>query len=289
MKKIEIKGTMNFSGFEIPNIYGGFGEGRKAVLVKTVSEIHEMPLKEINRVINNNIDEFEVGIDILDLKNNGDYQAPLMELGFSNRDISISKNIYLLSEQGYMALVSLMRTEKAKELRKKFRREYFAMKEVIEQQVPQLTKEQQLVLNIYNSNDGIERVQFARELVDLKVDEAIKPLNDKIKENEPKVIFADTIVKDGDNILIRDLAKLISDKGFTIGQNKLYDKLREWNYICKKSTQPTQYAMDRGYFILETIIINTINGAKQKFTTKVTPKGQLHIVNKIMKEVNKYY
>ena len=77
MKKLEIKGTMNFSGFEIPNIYGGFGEGRKAVLVKTVSEIHEMPLKEINRVINNNIDEFEVGIDILDLKNNGDYQAPL--------------------------------------------------------------------------------------------------------------------------------------------------------------------------------------------------------------------
>ena len=39
------------------------------------------------------------GIDILDLKNNGDYQAPLQELNFSNRDITISKNIYLLTEQ----------------------------------------------------------------------------------------------------------------------------------------------------------------------------------------------
>lgn len=52
-------------------------------------------------LINNNIDEFKFGVDILDLKSNGTYQVPFQELGFSNRDITISKNIYLLSEQGY--------------------------------------------------------------------------------------------------------------------------------------------------------------------------------------------
>ena len=107
MMELQVRGTQNFMGKEIPVVEGGFGEGQKVILAKTIAKIHEVELKEINRLINNNIDEFEERIDILDLKNNGDYQAPLQELGFSNRDISISKNIYLLSEQGYMALVML--------------------------------------------------------------------------------------------------------------------------------------------------------------------------------------
>lgn len=90
-----------------------------------------MELKKVNQLINDNIDEFEEGIDIINLKSNGTYQVPLQELGFSNRDIVISKNIYLLSEQGYMALVGFMKTEKAKEIRKMLRREYFTMREII--------------------------------------------------------------------------------------------------------------------------------------------------------------
>lgn len=132
--EIEVTGVQEFLGKQIPVIEGGFGESEKVVLAKTIAEIHEVELKEINKLINNNIDEFEENIDILDLKTNGDYQEPLKELGFSNRDITISKNIYLLSEQGYMALVTLMRTEKAKELRKKFRREYFAMRKKVKEE-----------------------------------------------------------------------------------------------------------------------------------------------------------
>ena len=69
-----------------------------------------------------------------------------------------------------------------KRISKEVRKYFIECEEQLKQQVPQLTKEEQLVLSIYNSNDGIERVQIARELVDLKVDEAIKPLNDKIKD-----------------------------------------------------------------------------------------------------------
>lgn len=134
--EIEITGVQEFLGKEIPVIEGGFGEGEKVVLAKTIAEIHEVELKKVNELIKHNLDEFEEGIDILDLKDNGLYQVPLEELGFSNRDISISKNIYILSEQGYFTLVSLMRTEKAKELRKKFRREYFAMRKQIKEQSP---------------------------------------------------------------------------------------------------------------------------------------------------------
>lgn len=148
---VEVVGVQEFLGKEIPVIEGGFGEGEKVVLAKTIAEIHEVELKEINRLINNNIDEFEEGIDILDLKDNGDYKAPFEKLGFKNRDIAISKNIYLLSEQGYMALVSLMKTDKAKELRKKFRREYFSMRKVIREEtsnLSQLSPQLQLLINM---------------------------------------------------------------------------------------------------------------------------------------------
>lgn len=134
--EIEITGVQEFLGKEIPVIEGGFGEGEKVVLAKTIAEIHEVDLKRINELINENIDEFEEGIDILDLKNSVDTTDPLLELGFTKQSIANSKNIYILSEQGYFTLVSLMRTEKAKELRKKFRREYFAMRKQIKEQKP---------------------------------------------------------------------------------------------------------------------------------------------------------
>ena len=134
--EIEITGVQEFLGKEIPVIEGGFGEGEKVVLAKTIAEIHGVRLNDIQSLINENIDEFEEGIDILDLKNSTDSIGSLLELGFTKQSIANSKNIYILSEQGYIALVSLMRTEKAKELRKKFRREYFAMRKQIKEQKP---------------------------------------------------------------------------------------------------------------------------------------------------------
>lgn len=114
-----------------------------------------------------------------------------------------------------------------------------------------------------------------------KIDE----LETKIKEDEPLVTFGERILKEGDNILVRDLAKIATDEGYKTGERRLYNKLREWNYICKTSTKPTQYAMEREYFIVETGTINTPYGTKQIFTSRVTPKGQVHIVERLMKEL----
>ena len=63
-----VKGTQEFLGKEIPVIEGGFGEGKKVLLAKTIAEIHDTKVYEINKLINNNIKEFKFGIDILDLK-----------------------------------------------------------------------------------------------------------------------------------------------------------------------------------------------------------------------------
>ena len=130
-KNLIVKGTQEFLGKEIPVIEGGFGEGQKVILAKTIAEIHEKEVKDINKLINDNIKEFKFGIDILDLKGNEDLKVITNNLKLSSKFVSNSKNIYLLSEQGYFALVQLMRTEKAKEIRKELRREYFKMRETI--------------------------------------------------------------------------------------------------------------------------------------------------------------
>nr|DAP48610.1 MAG TPA: hypothetical protein [Caudoviricetes sp.] len=211
--KIQVTGVQDFLGKEIPVIEGGFGEGQKVVLAKTIAEIHEVELKKINELINNHLDEFEEGIDVLDLKDNGLYQVPFVELGFSNRDIAISKNIYLLSEQGYMALVSLMRTEKAKELRKKFRREYFVMRKVIKEEsskLDQLSPQLQLLINM-----ELEQKKLNRQIKE--VSENLSETKNEIKEirqvvnldttnwrNETRTLIAKIARKQGDLKYIRD-------------------------------------------------------------------------------------
>lgn len=66
--ELKINGNQKFMGINIPIIEGGFGENQKVILAKTIAEIHNQPLKKINQLINDNIDEFEFGVDILDLK-----------------------------------------------------------------------------------------------------------------------------------------------------------------------------------------------------------------------------
>lgn len=135
MNNLVIRGTQEFLGMNIPVVEGGFGEGQKCMLAKTIAEVHCEDLKRINQIINRNIDEFEFGVDILDLKetvtecNRSESLVDmLLQAGYSLQNIKVSKNIYLLSEQGYMLLVGFMQTDKAKEIRKQLRRDYFSMR-----------------------------------------------------------------------------------------------------------------------------------------------------------------
>lgn len=117
-KELTVVGTQKFMGIDIPVIEGGFGENQKVILAKTVAEIHGVKVKELNKLINNNIDEFEIGIDVLDLKT-GDFKEPVLENGLLTKaEFGNANNVYLLSEQGYMALIQLMKTEKAKKFAK---------------------------------------------------------------------------------------------------------------------------------------------------------------------------
>lgn len=94
--------------------------------------------------------------------------------------------------------------------------------------------------------------------------------------------------KDEMSILIGDLAKLIKQNGYDIGQNRLFSWLRENEYLIKRGERrnlPTQKSMELGIFEIKQRIFKNINGTKRIIrTTRVTKKGQEYFLKKFSKQ-----
>lgn len=114
-------------------------------------------------------------------------------------------------------------------------------------------------------------------------DRIIEQQKQKIEQDKPKTIFADAVSVSETSILVRELAKLIKQNGISIGEKRLYQWMRENGYICQKSTEPTQRAMELGLF--ERIVRTIDRGSGlpiETITTKVTGKGQIYFINKFL-------
>ena len=103
---------------------------------------------------------------------------------------------------------------------------------------------------------------------------------------KPKALFADAVATSKSNILIGQLAKILRQNGYDIGQNRLFKWLREHHYLCSKGAkynQPTQRAMDLGLFRIKERTINNPDGSTRiTVTTLVTGKGQQYFINRFL-------
>ena len=103
----------------------------------------------------------------------------------------------------------------------------------------------------------------------------------------PKEIFADAVSASHTSILVGDLAKLICQNGVQIGQKRLFEWLRENNFLIKSGTSrnmPKQRYVEQGLFeVKESNIQNPDGSVRITKTTKVTGKGQVYFVNKFLK------
>ena len=128
-------------------------------------------------------------------------------------------------------------------------------------------------------------LQMANRMVDkLKKDNAY--LLEKAEADAPKVLFADAVAASHTSILIGDLAKLIRQNGVEVGQNRLFQWLRDNGYLCSTGERynlPTQKSMELKLFeVKETTISNPDGSIRITRTTKVTGKGQAYFVNKFL-------
>ena len=128
-----------------------------------------------------------------------------------------------------------------------------------------------------------------RLATELKTEQEARRLAEaQIEANKPKVLFADSVAASHGSILVGELAKLLNQNGIDIGQNRLFNWLRENGYlICRKGTDynmPTQRSMEMQLFsIKETAITHSDGHVSISKTVKVTGKGQLYFVNKFLK------
>ncbi len=193
MENLRVKGNQEFMGINIPVIEGGFGEGNRVITTKTIAEIHNQPEREIRRRITDNIKRFKNDIDFIDLKQGvGESHTLelLQELGYTKSAITQTGHIYILSERGYAKMIKIMDTDLAWEIHDKLMDEYFAMRQVINSDEQMKAK---LLLSIYNG--GQEGVLALKELTEIRVREATKPLLETIDTQQETIEQKETANK----------------------------------------------------------------------------------------------
>lgn len=107
----------------------------------------------------------------------------------------------------------------------------------------------------------------------------------QIEEQMPKVVFADAIVGSRSSCLIGELAKIITQNGYSIGQNRLFAWMRENGYLGTKGEYyniPNQRYIDQKIFEVKKTTHSENGIMKTTTTPKVTGKGQLYFINKFV-------
>lgn len=209
--------------------------------------------------------------DIRELECSREFNKHNFVLIYYKDSMNREKPQFLITQDGFSFLVMGYTGTQAARFKEMYINEFNRMKqELIDQQKPS-----------YEIDDRVKRATKW-----IEEEKERQQLQETIEQQQPKVSFADACLASNDSILIRELAKLATDQGLNIGQNRLYKKLRQWGYILRYSTEPTQRAMDAGYFEVIQRIHQTPDGSKLSRTTKVTPKGQLQIINRLKKELS---
>ena len=236
------------------------------------------------RTLLRNGEPFFVATDVckaLSITNNRDAIARLDEdeKGVASIDtLGGEQVVSIISESGLYSLVLGSRKPEAKSFKRWITHEV----------IPSIRKHGAYMTlstidNIINDPDfGIKLLNALKE-----EREKTKQLSAKIEEDRPKTIFADAVSASHTSILIGDLAKLIRQNGYEIGQNRLFDWMRLNGYLIKSGdsrNMPMQRYVEQGLFeIKENTVQNPDGSVRITRTPKVTGKGQVYFVNMFMK------
>ena len=158
------------------------------------------------------------------------------------------------------------------------------------------TPEQIMARALMVAKDTIDRQQAALKQAESKnyllqcQNETLASMNEgqqrHIKSLMPGATFAKAVETSEHSILVGELARIIKQNGVEIGQNRLFQWMRDKGYLCKKGemyNQPTQKALQMGLFEIKKTVITKPNGdSLVTTTTKVTGKGQIYFVNKFL-------
>lgn len=183
-----------------------------------------------------------------------------------------------ITESGLYAVI--LRSDKPNA--KKFR------KWVTSEVLPSIRKNGGYIANQENLSDAelmAKAILVAQKTIEHK-NQIIEQQKQKIEADKPKTIFADAVSASKSSILVGDLAKLICQNGYQIGQKRLFQWLRDNGFLIKGGSSrnmPMQRYVEQGLFeVKESNIQNPDGSVRITRTTKITGRGQVYFINKFM-------
>lgn len=188
-----------------------------------------------------------------------------------------NREMWFLTEDGMYEVLMQSRKPIAKAFKKKVKE---ILKDIRQHGIHATPHTVEAMLS--NPDTMIELLQNYKEAKEKQVAAELKIENDR-----PKVLFADAVDASKSSVLIGELAKLISQNGYDIGQNRLFEWLRDNGFLIKRKGEsfnlPTQRSMEQGLMDIKKRTINNADGSiRTTRTTKVTGKGQQYFINKFL-------
>nr|DAJ07450.1 MAG TPA: repressor domain protein [Caudoviricetes sp.] len=252
---------------------------------------------EIRTLIENG-EPWLVGKDVCESFGDTNYRRSLSSVDDDDKRISQietpggKQNMIVINESGLYSLLFQMQPQKAKgvsqndslvdeRIEKLHRFKRWVTSEVL----PSIRKNGGYIAGQETMTDD-ELMARALQVAQNKIQERDK----QIETMKPKAIFADAVAASHTSILVGELAKILKQNGVNIGQNRLYEWLRENGYLIRGNKRtdrnaPTQRSMDMGLFEVKiSTVVNSDGSVRETRTTKVTGKGQQYFINKFLTE-----
>ncbi len=177
--------------------------------------------------------------------------------------------MYLMNRDGFTLLAMGFTGKAALEWKLKYIAAFNEMEKKLAEQ-PQLTRSQLLATALIAAHEELEEK------------------DKQIETMKPKALFADAVSASQKSILVGELAKLLSQNGINIGQNRLFDWLRRNGYLIKDPKRsdynlPTQRSMEMGLFEIKETTIQHSDHISINRTPKISGRGQVYFVNLFLK------
>lgn len=173
----------------------------------------------------------------------------------------------IINESGVYALIFGSKLPDAKKFK------HWVTSEVL----PQLRK-----TGSYSAKEMSSEELMAKAFIEAK--SIMERQNKEIIEMKPKALFADTVAASDSSILVGQEAKLISQSGCKMGQNRFFAWLRENGYLCSKGenyNMPTQKSREMDLIEIKIRTVTNPDGSVRETKTPViTGKGQIYFINK---------
>ncbi|SDZ19053.1 BRO family protein [Tindallia californiensis] len=193
-------------------------------------------------------------------------------------DLGRKQETWIISESGLYSLILSSKLPTAK----KFKR--WVTSEVL----PSIRKHGLYATDELLGNPDLA-IKVFQELKKEREDK--RRLHQQMESEKPYTNFGKALSTSDGGILIGEYAKVIHNAGIKIGQNRLFEWLRENGYLIKSGRRrnaPIQKYLEMGLFEVKETVVHMQDGDKIRSTTLITGKGQMYFARKLeQSEYNK--